>query len=131
MVGSALGSGPFGEMVAIEWLQIVAGTPMVLMMFVLLFAMMKRVSGQIDDRAVASVGYGMVIASGFAAVVYLIGLACVHTGLMWEGMFPYRLPQNFLGSGLFFLIGFVTYKIPKAFGPFDKWLDRSRQERNR
>jgi hypothetical protein len=39
-----LGSGPFGEMVAIEWLQIVAGTPMVVMMFVLLLAMMRRVS---------------------------------------------------------------------------------------
>jgi hypothetical protein len=68
----------------------------------------------------------MVAASGFAAVVYLIGLACVYTGLMWEGMFPYRLPQNFLGSGLFFLIGLVTYKLPKLFGPFDKWLDRDR-----
>lgn len=123
-----LGSGPFGEMVAIEWLQIVAGTPMVVMMFVLLLAMMKRVSGQIDDQAVASVGYGMVAASGFAAVVYLIGLACVYTGLMWEGLSPDRLPENFLGCGLFFLIGLVTYKLPKLFGPFDKWLNRDRTD---
>lgn len=123
-----LGSGPFGEMVAIEWLQIVAGTPMVVMMFVLLLAMMKRVSGQIDDQAVASVGYGMVAASGFAAVVYLIGLACVYTGLMWEGLSPDRLPENFLGSGLFFLIGLVTYKLPNLFGPFDRWLNRDRTD---
>ncbi len=128
MSGVAIGSGPFGEMVAVEWLQVVAGTPMVLMMLILLLAMAKRVSGQIDDQAVGSVGYGMMVASGFAAALYLTGLACIQFGILWEGMYPHRLPQNLLGSGLFFLMGLLTHKLPKLFGPFDKWLNDRRSE---
>lgn len=126
MSGVGIGSGPFGEMVAVEWLQIVAGTPMFLIIFVLLFAMTKRLSGQIDDEDVGDVGYVMMLVSGFSAIVYLIGLSCIYTGLMLEGMFPDRLPQNLLASGGFFLIGLFIYRFPKMLDRIGKWRDGRR-----
>lgn len=121
MVGSALGSGPFGEFVAIEWLQMVAGLPIFLSVILYLFAMFKWLTGEIDAHGVGSVGVVMIAASGFAAVVYLIGFACIYTDLMWEGAFPHRLPENLLGSALFFLLGLFIYTAPKLLDRIDEW----------
>ena len=114
MVGSGLGSGPFGEIVAIEWLQVVAGLPIILSCALLVLATMKRFIGQADDHGVGAAGVIMMAASGFAAIVYLIGFACIYTGLMWEGAFPHRLPENLLGSVLFFLLGLAIYAFPRV-----------------
>lgn len=124
MVGSALGSGPFGEYVAIEWLQLIAGLPMALSILGFLFAMVKRVTGQIDDHAVGVAGLVMVGASGFAATIYLIGFACIYAGLMWEGAFQHRLSDNLLGSVLFFFLGLAVYLFPKQLDRLDQWLSR-------
>ncbi len=124
MVGSALGSGPFGEYVAIEWLQLVAGVPVALSILALLFAIFKRVTGQIDDHAVGAAGLVMIGAAGFAATVYLIGFACIYAGVMWEGAFPHRLSDNLLGSVLFFLLGLAIYLFPKQLDRLNRWLSR-------
>jgi len=124
MVGSALGSGPFGEYVAIDWLQLIADLPMALSIIGFLFAMIKRVTGQIDDHAVGVAGLVMVGASGFAATIYLIGFACIYAGLMWEGAFPHRLSDNLLGSVLFFFLGLAVYLFPKQLDRLDQWLSR-------
>jgi len=124
MVGSALGSGPFGEYVAIEWLQLIAGLPMALSILGFLFALVKRVTGKIDDHAVGVAGLVMVGASGFAATIYLIGFACINAGLMWEGAFPHRLSDNLLGSVLFFFLGLAVYLFPKQLDRLDRWLSR-------
>lgn len=114
MVGSGSGSGPFGEFVAIEWLQLVAGSPIILSGALLVLAIMKRFTGQADDHGVGAAGVIMMVASGFAAIVYLLGFACIYSGLMWEGAFPHRLPENLLGSVLFFLLGLAVYAFPKV-----------------
>lgn len=114
MVGSALGSGPFGEFFAIDWLQLVAGLPITLASGLLILAIMKRFIGQTDDHGVGVAGVIIMVASGFAAIVYLLGFACIYTGLMWEGAFPHRLPENLLGSVLFFLLGLAVYAFPKV-----------------
>ena len=119
MVGSALGSGPFGEFVAIEWLQVVGSAPIVLSAVLLLYAMLKHLLGLIDGGDVADVGYMMMLASGFGAIVYIIGFACIYTGLMWEGLFPERLPQNLLGSGLFFMMGLFIDLLPGILNRID------------
>jgi hypothetical protein len=121
MVGSALGSGPFGEFFAIEWLQMVAGLPIFLSVILYLFAMFKWLTGEIDAHGIGSVGVVMMAASGFAAVVYLIGFACIYTDLMWEGAFPHRLPENLLGSALFFLLGLFIYTAPRLLDRIDEW----------
>jgi len=128
MIGPALGSGPFGEFVAIEWLQVVAGVPILLSAILLVFMMLKHLLRLADVEDVAGVGYLMMIASGFAAIVYIIGFACTYTGLMWEGVFPQRLPQNFLGSGLFFLLGLAIDRYPNLLNRIDDWHDRRRHK---
>lgn len=124
MVGSGLGSGPFGEYVAIEWLQLVGGVPVAISIIAFLFAIFKRVTGQIDDHAVGVAGLVMIGASGFAATVYLIGFACIYAGVMWEGAFPQNLSDNLLGSVLFFFLGLAIYFFPKQLDRLDRWLSR-------
>lgn len=128
MIGPALGSGPFGEFIAIEWLQVVAGVPVLLSAILLVLMMLKHLLRLTDVGDVADAGYLMMIASGFAAIVYIIGFACTYTGLMWEGVFPQRLPQNFLGSGLFFLLGLAIDLYPNLLNRIDDWHDRRRHK---
>jgi len=128
MVGSALGSSPFGEFVAIEWLQVVAGGPIVLSAILLLYATLKHLLGLFDVEDVADAGYLMMIASGSAAIVYIIGFACTFTEIMWEGVFLERLPQNFLGSGIFFLMGFAINKLAGFLRRIDDWRASKRSD---
>lgn len=105
-----LGSGPFGELIAIEYLQVVAGS------FILIgfgFAVLNMLNGRLHREGSKQVGVAMMALGSLAAVIYVAGLVCVRMGWLEAGFRPDRLAENLVGALGFIALGAMITALPR------------------
>lgn len=115
------GSGPFGERIAIDWLELCAGTPILLAASYLLLTLLnsRHMPASFERAGAVMMGAALV-----AAVTYVVGMTGVYTGLFWDGLAADRMPENLLASLLFFGQGLLVSRLPRLKVRMEQWLDR-------
>lgn len=109
-----LGSGSMGELTAIDQVEVVAGSSI---MLGVCFVGLTLMRGSTPINVVRA-GFVLMGLSFLATCTYVAGLIAVAYGWTTPSLFPDRYRENLIGSLLAILIGFLITHVPDLFERF-------------
>lgn len=115
------GSGPLGELIGIDYLQMFAGLFGSAGLFYLVLSVI------IGDHSTANyrrVGRTMMAAALLAALTYLAGWSAVSAGSLDAGLRPALPIENFAATFVLFGMGALVTVLPRLRTRYMAWLDR-------
>lgn len=115
-----IGSGAFGEFIAIERLQVVAGSLIMLGMFAFLVMLMN---GE-GRRQYKLHGLTLIVPSALAGIIYIVCMTGLGLGWFEPGFRVYTVRENFIGSLLGIAMGMVIFNLPRLLDRIAAWRDR-------
>lgn len=116
-----LGSGPFGELIAIEYFELAGG---MFNFFAFALLLLNMINGRLLQGTAKPVGLAMAGLGLIAMAIYCTGLIGVRAGWLEEGLRPDRYLQNVAGTALLIGLGTSMFLFPRFMSWFDSWLDR-------
>lgn len=117
-----LGSGPMGEFLAIDRMEVAAGSLIMLASIYLLWTMLESRRTRPNFKRA---GRLMVAMSLTATCIYVVGLFGEAEGWLIPSLFPDRFRQNLLGSLLFAALGAAVPQLPRFLPRIDRRRDPS------
>ena len=115
-----LGSGPLGEFLAIDRMEVAAGSLIMLASVYLIWTMIESRRVKPNFRRA---GRLMMALSLSATCIYIVGLVGEAKGWWTPSLFPDRFRQNLLGSLLFAALGAAVTQVPRLLSRIDNRRD--------
>ena len=117
-----LGSGPMGEFLAIDRMEVAAGCLIMLASVYLLWTMLESRRTKPNFKRT---GRFMIAMSLTATCIDVVGLVGQTEGWLIPSLFQHRFQKNLLGSLLFAVLGAAVTQLPRFLPRIDKRRDPS------